>query len=117
MKDDNVVFEKSRRFALRIVNLYKFLTKEKTEYVLSKQILRCGTSIGANISEAIRGYSKSDFYNKLTIALKEANETDYWLDLLHQSDYIDDASYNSINADCQEIIKLLVSITKTQHDN
>ena len=117
MKTDNVIIEKSKKFALRIINLYKFLTNEKSEYILSKQILRSGTSIGANVSEAMRGYSKADFYNKLTIALKEASETDYWLDLLHQSEYIDTPSFKSIYADCQEIIKLLVSITKTQNDN
>ncbi len=117
MKDNNAVAEKSKSFALRIIGLYKYLNQEKGECVMSKQILRSGTSIGANICEALRGYSKADFYNKLTISLKEASETEYWLELLHGSQYIDDVSFNSMNDDCQEIIRLLVAITKTQKTN
>ena len=112
----NVVAEKSKLFALRIIRLYRFLQEDKKEFVISKQILRCGTSIGANIAEAIRGESKPDFYHKLNIALKEAYETEYWLELLFRADYIDKASYDSINNDCNEIISLLVAITKTQND-
>ena len=111
---DNVIVDKSKLFAIRIVRAYKYLTSEKNEYVLSKQLLRCGTSIGANVQEAIRGQSKPDFYSKLNIALKEASETEYWLEILYETEYIDKKLFESINADCQELIKLLVSITKTQ---
>ena len=111
---DNAVVEKSKFFAIRIVRAYKYLTAEKNEYVLSKQLLRSGTSIGANVKEAIRGQSKPDFYSKLNIALKEASETEYWLEILYETEYIDKKLFDSINSDCQELIKLLVSITKTQ---
>ena len=112
----NIVAEKSKVFALRIIKLYKYLCAEKSEYVLSKQVLRSGTSIGANIREALRGQSKPDFYAKLNISLKEADETAYWLELLFESNYIDEQSYNSIYEDCQELIKLLVAITKNQNE-
>lgn len=111
---DNVIVDKSKFFAIRIVNAYKYLTQEKCEFVMSKQLLRSGTSIGANVKEAIRGQSKSDFYSKLNIALKEASETEYWLEILYETEYIDKKLFDSINSDCQELIKLLVSITKTQ---
>ena len=116
MRNDNIIILKSKDFALRIIRLYVFLTESKREYVLSKQILRCGTSIGANVKEAMRGQSKPDFYSKLNIALKEASETEYWLELLHESNMIDDAAFESIYFDCQEIIRILVSITKTQKE-
>lgn len=99
-------------FAVRIVNLYKFLTA-KDEFVMSKQLLRCGTSIGANIREANEGISKSDFAAKIYIALKEARETEYWIELLWRTDYISDKEYKSLNTDCSEILSLLVSICKT----
>ena len=111
---DNVIVDKSKFFAIRIVRAYKYLTAEKNEYVLSKQLLRSGTSIGANVKEATRGQSKPDFYSKLNIALKEASETEYWLEILYETEYIDKKLFDSINSDCQELIKLLVSITKTQ---
>ncbi len=111
---DNAIVDKSKFFAIRIVRAYKYLTAEKNEYVLSKQLLRSGTSIGANVKEAIRGQSKPDFYSKLNIALKEASETEYWLEILYETEYIDKKLFDSINSDCQELIKLLVSITKTQ---
>ena len=111
---DNVIENKSKAFALRIIKMYKYLCSEQKEYVLSKQVLRSGTSIGANVKEAIRGQSKADFYAKMNIALKECSETEYWLELLHESDYIDDESFDSIYKDCKEILKLLMSITKTQ---
>lgn len=108
-----VVTEKTYHFALRIVKAYKYLREEQNEYVLSKQMLRSGTSIGANCKEAIYAQSTLDFINKLSIALKEASETEYWLDLLHDSQYIDDKSYESIHNENIEIIKLLTSIIKT----
>lgn len=111
---DNAIVGKSKFFAIRIVRAYKYLTAEKNEYVLSKQLLRSGTSIGANVKEAIRGQSKPDFYSKLNIALKEASETEYWLEILYETEYIDKKLFDSIISDCREIIKLLISITKTQ---
>ena len=108
--------EKTYAFALRIIKAYNFLTS-KNEYVLSKQLLRAGTSIGANCREATYAQSKMDFINKLSIALKEANETIYWLELLHDSDFIDDKSFNSIHDDGLEILKLLISIIKTSKEN
>ena len=114
MKTDNIIVDKSKVFALRIIRLYQYLKNEKSEFVLSNQLLRSGTSIGANVKEAIRGQSRADFYAKLNISLKEASETEYWLELLHESEYIEEKTFNSIYADCQELIKLLVAITKTQ---
>ena len=117
MKNENVIVEKSKAFALRIIKMYQFIVKEEREFVLSKQVLRSGTSIGANVKEAIRGQSKPDFYAKMNIALKEASETEYWLELLHESGYIEEQAFQSIYDDCQELIKILVSITKTQKFN
>lgn len=114
---ENVIVTKSKDFAIRIVRAYKYLTAEKNEYIMSKQLLRSGTSIGANVKEGMRGQTKPDFYAKLNIALKEASEAEYWLEILYETDYIDKKLYESINSDCEEIIKLLVSITKTQKNN
>jgi four helix bundle protein len=111
--NENAVVEKSFEFAVRIVNLYKYLTQEHKEYTLSKQLLRCGTSIGANISEAQRGQSKADFTAKMCIALKEANETDYWLRLLCRTNYLSENQYNNIAADLRELLGLLTAICKT----
>ena len=111
---DNVIVCKSKAFAIRIVRAYKYLTQEKNEFVMSKQLLRSGTSIGANVKEAVRGQSKADFYSKLNISLKEASETEYWLEILYETEYIDEKLFNSIYAECQEIIKILVAITKNQ---
>ena len=111
---DSIIKDKSKNFALRIIKLYKYLTisAENKEYVLSKQVLRSGTSIGANIKEALRGQSRPDFRAKMSIALKEASETEYWLDLLHESEYIDESSYTSIINDNIELIKILTRIVK-----
>ena len=109
----NVVLEKSFDFALRIVKSYKFLCVEKKEFILSKQLLRSGTAIGALIKEAEHAQSKADFINKMNIALKEANETEYWLELLFRSEYIDEKPYLSVVEDCRELIRLLISIVKT----
>ena len=114
---ENIALEKSFDFAVRIVNLYKYITINKKEYVLSKQLLRSGTSIGANVTEAQRGQSKADFAAKMSIALKEANETDYWLKLLYKTEYISKAEYESIDKDIKEIISLLMSICKTANNN
>ena len=112
----NPVKEKSKAFALRIIKFYRYLCEEKHEFVLSKQVLRSGTSVGANVREAQRGQSKPDFYSKMSIALKEADETAFWLELLYEGGFIDKSAYESIYADCDEIIKLLASITKTQKE-
>ena len=109
----NVVADKSMAFAVRIVNLYKYLRDNKSEYVLSKQLLRSGTSIGANVKEAERAQSKADFNAKMHIAMKEASETEYWLELLEKTDYLTATQAKSILTDCVELIKILVSITKT----
>ncbi len=114
MKKENIIVDKSKVFALRIIKLYKYLTIEKKEYVLSKQVLKSGTSIGANIKEAVRGQSKADFYSKMNIALKECSETEYWLELLKESDYINEDAFESIYSDCKEILKILIAITKAQ---
>ena len=113
----NVVMDKSYIFALRVVKLYKHLVSEKKEYVLSKQVLRSGTSIGALIKESEHAQSKADFINKMSIALKEANETEYWLQLLKDSSYISEQSFNSIHNDSVELIKILVSIVKSSKTN
>ena len=113
----NIVKSKSFALALRIVKLSRFLQTEKKEYVLSKQILRSGTSIGALVREAEHAESKADFIHKMSIALKECNETLYWLDLLHQSELLDNTAYQSIFADSEEVLKLLISIVKTSKTN
>ena len=99
METKNLIVDKSYKFALRIIKMYKFLIEEKKEYVLSKQVLRSGTSVGANINEAQSAESKPDFIHKMGISLKELRETDYWLNLLHDSDYIDKNSFISIEND------------------
>lgn len=114
---ENIIANKSYAFALRIIKLYKYLISEHTEYVLSKQILRSGTSIGALVKEAEHAQSKADFIHKMNISLKEANETEYWLRLLKDSDYIEENSFNSIYPDCIELIKILISIVKTSKNN
>ena len=109
---ENPIKDKSKAFALRVIKLYKFLCDEKREFVLSKQLLKSGTSIGANVRESQRGQSKADFNAKLYIALKEADESAYWLELLYESDYISHDQFTSLITDCNELIALLVSITK-----
>ena len=111
-KVENVIEAKSFEFAVRIVNLYKHLTESKKEFVLSKQLLRSGTSIGANVAEAERGQSKADFNAKMNIALKEANESEYWIRLLHRTEYLTKEEFDSIEKDIKEIIEILVAICK-----
>lgn len=110
---DSILKNKSKMFALRIIRLYKYICSEKQEFVMSKQLLRSGTSIGANIAEAFYAESDMDFVHKLSISQKEAGETIYWLELLHESDYMSDAEFDSINNDAEELIKLLTSSIKT----
>jgi four helix bundle protein len=113
MKNHNVVQEKSFAFAIRIVSIYQFLTEDRREFVLSKQLLRSGTSIGANIEEAIGGQSDKDFYAKLTIAYKEARETHYWIRLLIATDYLTTEKGTSLLDDVEELLKIIGSIQKT----
>lgn len=113
LKNKGPANSKSFAFAVRIVKMAKYLQEEKREYVLSKQILRSGTAIGALIREAEHGESKKDFIHKMSIALKEANETLYWLELLHETEYISSESFNSMHTDSEELLKLLISIVKT----
>ena len=110
-----IIEVKSFNYAIRIVNLYKYLCNDKNEFVLSKQLLRSGTSIGANVSEAQRGQTKPDFYAKIAIALKEAYETHYWIRLLHATDYLIDKEFVSLESDIKEIIAILVAICNSKN--
>ncbi|MFI3313121.1 MAG: four helix bundle protein [Eubacteriales bacterium] len=112
----NAVEEKSFRFSIRVVRLYRMMTEQKKEYVLSKQLLRSGTSIGANVTEAEHGFSRKDFLAKMYIAYKECAETAYWLKLLYATDYLSEAEYHSICGDCMELKKMLSAITKTTRE-
>ena len=117
MDDNNLVLQKSKSFAVRIIKLYNYLRDSKKEYVLSKQIVRAGTSIGANVREAVRGFSKADFSYKMNTALKESNETEYWLELLYETGYISESEFNSIYDDCCELSKLLTAIVKSSRNS
>jgi four helix bundle protein len=119
LKSENILVNKSFTFAVRVVKLYKYLCDDKKEYVLSKQLLRSGTSIGANINEAQAGQSKADFISKMSISSKEARESKYWIDLLVKTDYlnINDQHTKSLVNDIEEIIKLLTSIVKSSKEN
>ena len=109
----NILKEKSFLFAIRIINLYKFLKKEHKEFVLSQQIIKSGTSVGAIVRESEHAESLKDFVHKLSIGLKEINETEYWLDLLFATEYINEKMYDSLKSDCIELIKLLTASVKT----
>ena len=109
---NSIILEKSMDFAVRIVDLYKYLCVDKRDFILSKQLLRSGTSIGANVHEAVYAQSRKDFVAKLSIALKEASETKYWLKLLRNTNYLTDIQYESINNYCSEVLKILTSIIK-----
>ncbi|MBX7047274.1 MAG: four helix bundle protein [Ignavibacteria bacterium] len=117
MKNSNPIIEKSFDFAIRVVNLYKYLVDIKKEYVMAKQLLRCGTSIGANIREAQSAESKADFIHKFSIALKEVNETIYWIELLCKTEFISNDEFVSINADIYELRKIVSSIILTAKSN
>ncbi len=112
----NIIVEKSFEFSVRVVNLYKYLVSEKREYVLSKQLLRSGTSIGANVNEAVEGQSKKDFISKMNIALKEARESRYWLELLERTEYISGEKSKNILIEIDELIRILVKIVKTSRE-
>ncbi len=119
MKQENIILDRSFEFAVRIVNLFKYLSNEKKEYILSKQLLRCGTSIGANINEAQAAQSKKDFISKMSISSKEARESKYWIDLLIATNYLkeEDNHVQSLLSDMEEIIKLLTAIIKSSQGN
>ncbi len=119
MKQENIILDKSFNFAVRIVKLFKYLSNEKKEYILSKQLLRCGTSIGANINEAQAAQSKKDFISKMSISSKEARESKYWIDLLISTNYLkeEDKHVQSLLNDTEEIIKLLTTIIKSSEGN
>ena len=112
MVKDSIIVEKSMEFAVRIVKLYQYLESTKKEFVMSKQLLRSGTSIGANVREGIYGQSRNDFTSKMSIALKESSETEYWLELLSRTGYLNEQESESIKADCSEMAKILTSIVK-----
>ena len=111
--EENIIETKSFDFAIRIVNLYKHLSYQKTESVMSKQLLRCGTSIGANVTEAQKAQSRADFHTKMNIAMKEANEAHYWIRLLHKTDYLSQKEFASLEQDIKEIVAILTAICKT----
>ena len=117
MKEDNQVLQKSKAFAVRIIRLSQHLTEEKKEKVLSRQVLRSGTSIGANVKEAVRGQSTADFLSKMQIALKEASETEYWLELLAETDYLSEKASDSVLNDCRELIRVITAIVRTTKEN
>ena len=112
-KEDNIIATKSYAFAVRCVNLYKYLCEVKNDYTIGRQLMRSGTSIGANVKEATRGVSKADFTAKMSISLKEASESEFWIELLHDTGYITEQQADSMLQDCQELLKLLMSIVKT----
>ena len=112
-KEDNIIATKSYAFAVRCVNLYKYLCDVKNDYTIGRQLMRSGTSIGANVKEATRGVSKADFTAKMSISLKEASESEFWIELLRDTDYITTEHAESMLADCQELLKLLMTIVKT----
>lgn len=117
MARNSIVGDKSLAFAKRVARCYRFLVDKKKETILSKQILRSGTSIGANIREGLFAQSRKDFISKMNIALKEAGETDYWLEVIHSTAYLTDTEYESMRKDNDELIKLLTSIIKTTKEN
>ena len=117
MKKENVVREKSFKFAVRAIRLYKVLGNDRKEFILSKQLLRSGTSIGANVREALNAESDADFVHKLAIAQKECDETCYWLELLHETEFINEFEFNSLYNDASELLKILRSIILSSKNN
>ena len=117
MKKENVIREKSFKFAVRAINLYKVLCNERKEFILSKQLLRSGTSIGANVREALNAESNADYVHKLAIAQKECDETCYWLELLHETGFINETEFFSIDNDASELLKIIRSIILSSKNN
>ena len=114
---DNLIVIKTKKFALEIIELYQYLVFDIKEFIISKQLLRCGTSIGANVKEAIRGQSKADFGSKMNISLKEASETEYWLELLYESKIVPYSKVELLLLDCKELIRIITAIVKTSFNN
>ena len=112
-ENNNPAVVKSANLAIKVVRLYKYLTEQKKEFVMSKQVLRCCTSVGANIKESLYAQSEADFLTKINIALKEASETEYWLELLNKTEYIDKEQFDYVNAECNEIIRILIKTVRT----
>ena len=117
MKKENVIREKSFKFAVRAINLYKALSNERKEFILSKQLLRSGTSVGANVREALNAESNPDFVHKLAIAQKECDETCFWLELLHETGFINEPEFNSLHSDASELLKIIRSIILSSKNN
>lgn len=117
MKTDNIIVDKSKNFAIRVIRLYQHLETKHKGFVLSKQLLKSGTSIGANVKESVYAQSTKDFVSKLKISLKEANESEYWLELLVATEYITEKEFTSIHNDCVELIKILISIINSSNNS
>lgn len=117
MGKDSVLLNKSKDFAIYIIEIYKYLVNDKKEFVLSKQLLRSGTAIGANLAEAVYGISKKDFLSKIYISLKECAETKYWIELLFKTDYISESEFNTLDSYCTELLKMLISTSKTTYSH
>ena len=117
MGKDSVLLNKSKDFAIYIIEIYKHLVNDKKEFVLSKQLLRSGTAIGANLAEAVYGISKKDFLSKIYISLKECAETKYWIELLFKTDYISESEFNTLDSYCAELLKMLISTSKTTYSH
>lgn len=117
MKDDNVILKRSYAFAVRIVKMCQYLVKTKKEFVLSKQVLRSGTSIGANVEESVGAQSRADFLSKISVAFKEARETAYWLRLLKDTDYLTESEFESMHEEAEEICRILASIQRSTKEN
>lgn len=117
MGKDSVLLNKSKDFAIYIIEIYKHLVNDKKEFVLSKQLFRSGTAIGANLAEAVYGISKKDFLSKIYISLKECAETKYWIELLFKTDYISESEFNTLDSYCTELLKMLISTSKTTYSH
>ena len=117
MADNNLILDESKKFALRVIRLYQFLAEQKREYILSKQVLRSGTSVGANVREAVQAQSRPDFLHKMQIALKEASESEYWLEILYETEYITKSEFDDMKNKCTELLKLLISIINSSKNN
>ena len=115
-KDDNIIVQKSYLFAVRCVNVYKYLCEKDHDYIIGKQLMRSGTSVGANVKEAIRGISRAEFRSKMSISLKEASESEFWIELLRDTGYLTEQQADSLLNDCQELLKLLMTIVKSSKE-
>ncbi len=115
--ENSIAYVKSRQFAISVISLYRHLSEERHEFIMSRQVLRSGTSIGANLAEARRAISRAEFLSKIYISLKECSETDYWLDILHETNFISDVEYIRLHNACEEIIRILTATTRTMSED